>query len=44
MAEYQHGSMDTREQEKTFSGFLKLGKIGFGLAILAIVIAALANA
>lgn len=23
MAEYQHGTMDTRAQEKTFEGFIK---------------------
>ncbi len=23
MAEYEHGSMDTTEQQKTFAGFLK---------------------
>lgn len=27
MSEYKHGSMDTYEQEKTYKGFLKLGRI-----------------
>lgn len=29
MAEYEHGSMETKEQEKTFNGFLKFA--GYGL-------------
>jgi len=29
MSEFKHGSMETREQEKTFNGFLKFA--GYGL-------------
>jgi len=29
MAEFKHGSMETKEQEKTFHGFLKFA--GYGL-------------
>ncbi|HUF87075.1 MAG TPA: aa3-type cytochrome c oxidase subunit IV [Thermohalobaculum sp.] len=27
MAEYEHGSMDTTEQERTFVGFLKIAAL-----------------
>lgn len=26
MSDFEHGSMDTYEQEKTFDGFIKFGK------------------
>lgn len=26
MSDHEHGAMDTYEQEKTYAGFLKLGK------------------
>ena len=44
MAEHEQGSMDTREQEKTFAGFIK-ASIWITVVIFAILIfLALANA
>lgn len=37
MAEHKHGSMDIREQEKTFAGFIKMsiwvGAVSIGILI-----------
>ncbi len=33
MSDYQHGTMNTYDHEKTFKGFLKLGKITVGICI-----------
>lgn len=44
MAEHKHGSMDTREQEKTFAGFLRLVTWGAGISIAVLIFMALANA
>lgn len=44
MAEYKPGSMDIREQEKTFAGFMKMVIWGAVLVAVVLVILALANA
>jgi len=44
MADYKPGSMDIREQEKTFAGFIKLATWAGILAILVLIFMALANA
>lgn len=44
MADHKHGSMDTRNHEKTFAGFIKLSTWVAGLAIAALIFMALANA
>jgi len=44
MAEHEHGSMDTRNQEATFAGFVRLAGWGAGVAILVLIIMALTNA
>lgn len=44
MADYKPGSMDIREQEKTFAGFLKLATWTGIVAILVLIFMALANA
>jgi hypothetical protein len=44
MAEHKHGSMDIRDQEKTFAGFIKLVTWGFGISIGVVIFMALANA
>lgn len=43
MAEHKHGSMDVREQEKTFAGFVRLTTWGAGIAIGVLIFLALAN-
>lgn len=43
MAEHKHGSMDIREQEKTFAGFIRLTTWGAILSIGVLVFLALAN-
>ena len=43
MAEYKHGSMDIKAQEKTFDGFIKASMWVAGLAIGALVFMALFN-
>lgn len=43
MAEYKHGSMDIRAQEKTFAGFVRMTTWGAGIAIFVLIILALAN-
>ncbi|MFD1912720.1 aa3-type cytochrome c oxidase subunit IV [Halodurantibacterium flavum] len=44
MAEHKHGSMDIREQEKTFDGFLRFTRWGVVLVIGILIFLALANA
>ena len=44
MAEYKPGSMDIREQEKTFAGFIRFTSWGAALSIGVLVFLALANA
>ncbi|WP_071798550.1 aa3-type cytochrome c oxidase subunit IV [Natronohydrobacter thiooxidans] len=44
MAEHKHGSMDTREQEKTFNGFIRLVVWGAGISIGILIFLALVNA
>ena len=44
MAEHEHGSMDTTEQEKTFEGFIKFVVWGTAISIGILIFLALANA
>ena len=44
MAEHKHGSMDIREHEKTFAGFIKLSTWVAGFAICVLIFMALTNA
>lgn len=44
MAEHKHGSMDIREQEKTFAGFIKLSIWTAGISIGVLIFLALVNA
>jgi hypothetical protein len=44
MAEYKHGSMDTKVHEKTFAGFMKLSTWGAVISILILIFMALTNA
>ncbi len=44
MAEYKQGSMDTKVQEKTFAGFMKLSTWGAVISILILIFMALTNA
>lgn len=44
MAEYKHGSMDIKTQEKTFAGFIRMVTWGAGIAIGVLIFLALANA
>ncbi len=44
MAEHKPGSMDTRAQEKTFAGFIKMVTWGSVIAVLILIFMALANA
>jgi hypothetical protein len=43
MAEHKQGSMDIREQEKTFAGFIRLSIWGGAIAIGVLIFLALAN-
>ena len=43
MADHKPGSMDVREQEKTFAGFVRLSVWGIVISILVLVFAALTN-
>ncbi|SEM68215.1 aa3 type cytochrome c oxidase subunit IV [Pseudorhodobacter antarcticus] len=43
MAEHKHGSMDTKEQEKTFDGFIRLVTWGSVISIGVLIFMALAN-
>lgn len=44
MAEYKHGSMDIRAQEKTFAGFIKFVTWGAVIVFAVLIFLALANA
>ena len=44
MAEHKLGSMDIREQEKTFAGFIRLSIWGAAVSIGVLIFMALANA
>ncbi|MCU0817081.1 MAG: aa3-type cytochrome c oxidase subunit IV [Cypionkella sp.] len=44
MAEHKHGSMDIRDQEKTFAGFIRLSIWGACISIGVLIFLALANA
>ena len=44
MAEHKQGSMDIREQEKTFNGFLKFASWVVVISLGALVFMALSNA
>ena len=43
MAEHKHGSMDTKVQEKTFEGFIRMVTWGAGISIGILVFMALTN-
>ncbi|MFN6926120.1 MAG: aa3-type cytochrome c oxidase subunit IV [Tabrizicola sp.] len=42
--EFKHGSMDIREQEKTFAGFIRMSVWVAGIAIGVLIFLALVNA
>lgn len=44
MAEHKHGSMDTKVQEKTFEGFIRMSVWVAGIAIGILIFMALVNA
>ncbi|HPE27225.1 aa3-type cytochrome c oxidase subunit IV [Albidovulum sp.] len=44
MAEHKHGSMDVKEHEKTFEGFIRFSMWVAGIAIGVLIFMALANA
>jgi len=44
MAEHKHGSMDTKVQEKTFEGFIRMTVWGAGIVIGILIFMALVNA
>lgn len=44
MAEYKHGSMDTKAQEKTFAGFMRMVSWGGVIIVAILIFMALANA
>lgn len=44
MAEHKHGSMDIREQEKTFAAFIRFSTWGAAISIGVLIFMALANA
>jgi Ni,Fe-hydrogenase I cytochrome b subunit len=43
MAEHKHGEMDTKVQEKTFAGFMRMVTWGAGISIAILIFMALAN-
>lgn len=43
MAEHKHGSMDTKVQEKTFAGFVRMVTWGAGISVAVLIFMALAN-
>jgi len=43
MSEYKPGSMDIREQEKTFAGFMKMVTWSAVLVVVILIVMALAN-
>lgn len=44
MAEYKHGTMDTRVQEKTFEGFMRFAARAVGVIFVILVILAIFGA
>lgn len=44
MAEYKHGSMDTKAQEKTFAGFMRMVSWGGVIIVAILIFMALVNA
>lgn len=44
MAEHKHGSMDTKVQEKTFAGFMRMVSWGGVIVVAILIFMALANA
>lgn len=42
-AEHKHGSMDIREQEKTFAGFMRMSVWVVGISIAILIFLALVN-
>lgn len=44
MAEYKHGSMDTRVHEKTFEGFMKVTARSVGVILFLLVVLAIFGA
>ena len=44
MSEHKHGSMDTKDQEKAFAGFIKVATNTAIICIVLIVLVALINA
>lgn len=43
MAEHKHGSMNIKEQEKTFDGFIRMVSWGAAISIGVLIFMALAN-
>ena len=43
MSEHKHGSMDTKDQEKTFAGFVKFSTNTIIICIVLLVLVALIN-
>lgn len=41
--EHKHGTMDTRAQEKTFAGFIRMTTWAIGISIVVLIFLALAN-
>jgi hypothetical protein len=44
MAEHKHGSMDTKAQEKTFEGFMRMVSWGGVIIVVVLIFMALVNA
>lgn len=44
MAEHQQGSMDTKAQQKTFDGFIRMTIWGAAISVAILIFMALANA
>lgn len=44
MAEHKQGSMDTRNHEKTFAGFIRISTWGAIISVCILIFMALANA
>jgi Ni,Fe-hydrogenase I cytochrome b subunit len=42
--EHKHGSMDVRDHEKTFAGFIRMTTWGAGICIFLLIFTALLNA
>lgn len=43
MSDYKPGSMDIRQQEKTFAGFMKMVTWGAVIVVVILIVMALAN-